>query len=211
MPGKNLIDLAGKPLIAWTIEAAIKSGVFDDIVVSSDDGHILAVASKYDDIITLKRPDHLASDTATTTDAVAHALEELEARGTRAHDVVVVLQPTSPLRQAEDIIAAFKQFVHGQSPALVSVCELDHPIEWSGTLDSNGRLTGLSSALHRSQDYKKRYRLNGAIYICHRDDIQFGGPLLTGEPLAYVMPRSRSLDIDTSIDFKLCELILNDD
>lgn len=211
LPGKNLIDLAGKPLIAWTIEAAIKSRVFDDIVVSSDDEHILAVASKYDDIITLKRPDHLASDTATTTDAVAHALEELEGRGTRAHDVVVVLQPTSPLRQAEDITAAFNQFRHDQSATLVSVCELDHPIEWSGTLDSNGHLTGLNDSLRRSQDYEKHYRLNGAIYICRRENVQVGSALITGVPLAYVMPHLRSMDVDTRLDLKLCELILNDD
>lgn len=208
LAGKNLIDLAGKPLIAWTIEAAIESGIFDSIVVSSDEEQILAVASKYDDIIALKRPDYLASDTATTTDAVAHALEELEDRGIWAW-VVTVLQPTSPLRLAEDITAAFSQFLDGQSAMLVSVCELDHPIEWSGTLDTNSRLIGLNNSLHRSQDYEKRYRLNGAIYICRRKNVQVGSPLITGAPLAYVMPRSRSLDIDTSLDLKLCELILN--
>lgn len=210
LPGKNLIDLAGKPLIAWTIEAAIKSGVFDDIVVSSDDEHILAVASKYDDIITLKRPDHLASDTATTTDAVAHAIDALEDREIRAN-VVTVLQPTSPLRRAEDITAAFKQFLEHKNETLVSVCELDHPIEWTGTVDSNSCLTGLSDSLHRSQDHEKRYRLNGAIYICRREKVQAGGPLITSPPLAYIMPRIRSLDVDTSLDLKLCELILNDD
>lgn len=210
LPGKNLINLAGKPLIAWTIEAAIESGVFEGIVVSSDDEHILAVASKYDDIITLKRPDHLASDTATTTDAVAHALEELEGRGIRAQ-VVTVLQPTSPLRLAEDITAAFNQFLKHQSETLVSVCELDHPIEWSGTLDSDGRLTGLNNSLNRSQDYEKRYRLNGAIYICYRKNIQEDSSLITVAPLAYVMPISRSLDVDTPLDLKLCELILDND
>lgn len=209
LPGKNSLNLAGKPLIAWTIEAAIKSGVFEDIVISSDNDHILALASKYDNIITLKRPDHLASDTATTTDAVAHALEELESRGTRA-DVVAVLQPTSPLRRAEDITAAFNQFLDHQSATLVSVCELDHPIEWTGTLDSNGHLTGLNDSLFRSQAYAKQYRLNGALYICRREYIKEGSPLITAAPLAYVMPRLRSLDVDTSLDLQLCELILKD-
>lgn len=210
LPGKNLIKLAGKPLIAWTIEAAIESATFDEIVVSSDDNRILAEASKYDNIITLNRPDYLASDTATTTDAVAHALDELEDRGIRFH-VVAVLQPTSPLRKAEDITAALGQFLEHQGEILVSVCELDHPLEWSGALDSNCRLVGLHNSLHRSQDYEKRYRLNGAIYICRRENIQAGKPLIAEAPLAYVMPRLRSLDIDTSLDLKLCELILNND
>lgn len=210
LPGKNLMDLGGKPLIAWTIEAAIKANVFDAVVVSSDDDRILEVAATYTDVVALKRPNHLASDTATTVDAVAHTLDELEENGMR-FNVVAVLQPTSPLRRAEDIGAAFKLFFDHQRATLVSVCELEHPIEWSGTLDGNDRLTGLSNSLRRSQDHKKRYRLNGAIYLCNRENVQAGSSLFTGAPLAFIMPALRSVDIDRLLDMKLCELILKDD
>lgn len=207
LPGKNLMDLGGKPLIAWTIEAAITSDVFETIVVSSDDDRILEVASKYANIVALRRPKHLASDTATTTDAVLHALSRLEDKGVWS-DVVAVLQPTSPLRTAEDISAAFSLFLDHQRADLVSVCELDHPIEWSGTLDDDGHLVGLSDLLLRSQDHKKRYRLNGAIYILNSVNVRSGSLLFADAPIAYIMPALRSIDIDTSLDFQLCRLAL---
>lgn len=205
LPGKNLINLGGKPLIAWTIEAAIEAKVFEVIVVSSDDEKILSVASKYPNIVTSERPEYLASDTATTVDTVAHVVSELEEKGTWP-DAIAILQPTSPLRSAGDITAAFELFVQKKS-TVVSVCELEHPIEWSGTLE-NGYLTGLNDSLLRSQDHKKRYRLNGAIYICQRLDISIGTPLIKKGPLAYVMPAGRSVDIDTLFDLELCEFIL---
>jgi len=205
LPGKNLINLGGKPLIAWTIEAAIEAKVFEAIVVSSDDEKILSVASKYPNIVTSERPEYLASDTATTVDTVAHVVSELEEKGTWP-DAIAILQPTSPLRSAGDITAAFELFTQ-QKSTVVSVCELEHPIEWSGTLE-NGYLTGLNDSLLRSQDHEKRYRLNGAIYICDRKSVRVNNPLFTGAPSAYVMPALRSVDIDTSFDLKLCELIL---
>ena len=168
LPRKNLLDLCGKPLIAWSIEAGLKSKYIDKLVVSSDDDKILDIAVEYK-IKGIKRPKKLANDIATTFDAVKHTIDKLE-----SYDYIVLLQPTSPLRNFKHIDESIKLLDQKNADAIISVCEMDHSPLWSNTLDKDGVMDNFlrEGILNkRSQDLEKYYRLNGAIYICKTDKL----------------------------------------
>ena len=199
LPRKNLLDLCGKPLIAWSIEAALKSKYISKVIVSSDDEEILNIAKEYKaDFI--KRPDELASDTATTFDALNHTLENVE-----KYDYVVLLQPTSPLRTEKHIDEAIELLKEKNADAIISVCEVEHSPLWSNTLDENLDMSNFlrDEVLNkRSQDLPKYYRLNGAIYICKTDKLlENKGFFLKENIYAYKMNKKHSVDIDEEIDF----------
>ena len=162
LPRKNILDLCGKPLISWSIEAALKSKYISKVVVSSDDEEILNISSNFGaDII--KRPYELANDTATTFDAIKHTINNLE-----KYDYIVLLQPTSPLRNEKHIDEAIELLEEKQADGIVSVCEMDHSPLWSNTLPEDGNMRGFlrEEILNkRSQDLEKYYRLNGTIYM----------------------------------------------
>lgn len=132
LPRKNVLDLCGKPLITWSIEAGLNSKYIDKVVVSSDDDEILEISRKFG-AETIKRPDELASDTATTFDAIKHTIDNLE-----KYDYIVLLQPTSPLRDQKHIDEAIELLVEKNADAVVSVCEMDHSPLWSNTLPQDG-------------------------------------------------------------------------
>ena len=211
LPRKNVLPLGGKPLIAWTIEAALESRVVGRIVVSSDDSEILEIAQEYAarGVVAYRRPDELGSDLANTADVVLDTIEAQKRVGYPA-DTVVLLQPTSPLRTGADIAEALK--LYQQEPSgrsLVSVCEVDHPTAWTGTIDQDNTLRGLDLSVKRSQDYQKEYRLNGALYVASVQTLLESGSLFTDELKAYVMPRSRSVDIDEREDFDFCSVLVS--
>jgi CMP-N,N'-diacetyllegionaminic acid synthase len=163
LPRKNVLDLAGKPLIAWTIDAAKSSKYIDSIVVTSDDAEILQVAKDLS-VDTIKRPVELASDTATTFDAIEHTIQQVHGK----YDFVILLQPTSPLRTAKHIDEAIELLAHRNTDAVISVCETDHSPLWSNTISKDGSLEGFISEdikNNRGQDLPFYFRLNGAIYI----------------------------------------------
>ena len=206
LPRKNLLDLCGKPLIAWSIEAALKSKYISKVIVSSDDEEILNIAKEYKaDFI--KRPDELASDTATTFDALKHTLENVE-----KYDYVVLLQPTSPLRTEKHIDEAIELLKEKNADAIISVCEVEHSPLWSNTLDENLDMSNFlrDEVLNkRSQDLPKYYRLNGAIYICKTDKLlQNKGFFLKENIYAYKMNKKHSVDIDEEIDFIIAEKLM---
>ena len=206
LPRKNLLDLCGKPLIAWSIEAALKSKYISKVIVSSDDEEILNIAKEYKaDFI--KRPDELASDTATTFDALKHTLENVE-----KYDYVVLLQPTSPLRSEKHIDEAIELLKEKNADAIISVCEVEHSPLWSNTLDENLDMSNFlrDEVLNkRSQDLSKYYRLNGAIYICKTDKLlQNKGFFLKENIYAYKMNKKHSVDIDEEIDFIIAEKLM---
>ena len=208
LPRKNVLDLAGKPLIAWTIEAAKNSSYIDKIVVTSDDNEILQVASNHGaDVIV--RPAELANDTATTFDVIKHAIENKSGH----FDYVVVLQPTSPLRNSMHIDEAIELLFEKQADGIISICEAEHSPLWSNTLPDNGNLDNFildKIKKTRSQDLPKYYRLNGAIYICNSVALLFQNSLmLDKQSFAYVMDVDSSVDIDTLHDFELvkCKLL----
>ncbi|UZD64733.1 cytidylyltransferase domain-containing protein [Marinobacter sp. AN1] len=171
LPRKNVLPLAGKPLICWTIEAALEARLNAKIVVTSDDREILGLAQQYESqgIIAHKRPDHLASDTAATASALTDVVEAQEGAGFTPH-TIILLQPTSPLRNASDIVASLDLFHStGCHDTVVSVCEVDHPTAWVGTMASNSVFANTKLSEMRSQEYAKEHRLNGAIYISRAD------------------------------------------
>lgn len=203
LPRKNIIELAGKPLIAWTIEACLNSKYITKTIVSSDDDEILTVSRKYG-ADTIKRPIELASDVSPSEPIIEHTLEGLEER----FEYVVFLQPTSPLRGSEDIDTAMDFFLNSDSTALISVCEIDNKVLKALKINSNGYIEGISNNEYpfmRRQDLPKVYMPNGAIYIITTDSFVENRKLFTDKTVAYEMDALHSLDIDSKIDLDEAE------
>jgi len=205
LPRKNILNLCGKPLIAWSIEAGLNSKYIDKVVVTSDDDEILNISEEFGTEI-IKRPDELASDTATTFDAIKHTIENM-----KKYDYIILLQPTTPLRNEKHIDEAIEILESKNADAAISVCEMDHSPLWSNTLDESLSIEGFlkDEVLNkRSQDLEKYYRLNGAIYICKTENLLEEKSFFLKENIfAYVMDRKSSVDIDEEIDFKIAEVL----
>ncbi|MEO8310838.1 MAG: acylneuraminate cytidylyltransferase family protein [Caldimonas sp.] len=200
LPGKNILPVAGRPLLAWTADAALGARDIDRVVVSSDDAAILA-AARACGVDALPRPAALASDTAATIDVVLHVLDVLP-----GFDVIVLLQPTSPLRNAGDVDAALARFAASGAPACVSVSEAAQSPYWMYRLDDDQTLRPIVDApaeATRRQDLPPVYALNGAIYIADVAWLRRGRAFVSRETVAHVMPAERSLDIDSAGDFEV--------
>lgn len=211
LPRKNLLDLNGKPLIAWTIEQAIESGIGDMILVSSDDLEILEIARFYSNynVIAYQRSESLSTDTATTMDVILDVIKTQKSSGVIAENLVL-LQPTSPLRTSEDITFAHNLYdSHIERNSVVSVCKLEHPTAWAGVIDESGHFKSNLSKSKRSQDYVQEYRPNGAIYICCVKKILKNKSIFSKHIIPFIMPLERSIDIDELIDFQICEYLIS--
>lgn len=208
LPRKNILDLQGKPLIAWSIKAAINSRYIDKVIVTSDDEEILQIAKQYGSDI-IKRPNELSSDTATSFDAIRHTIENVE-----HFDYIVLLQPTSPLRTSQHIDEAIEQLHDKNADAIISVCEMDHSPLWSNTLPKSDDMSHFlrdEVKNKRSQDLEQYYRLNGAIYISNTEKLLKEKSFMLKENIyAYKMDKRYSIDIDEEIDFKIAEVLIND-
>jgi N-acylneuraminate cytidylyltransferase len=208
LPKKNILDLCGKPLITYTVDAGLKSKYIDMVAVSSDDECILKI-SKELGAKTIKRPKELAGDMATTYDTVRHAVENLE-----KYDYVVLLQPTSPLRNEGHINEAIELLIKKRADAVISICETEHSPLWSNVLPEDGDMSCFmrDEILNkRSQDLEKYYRLNGAIYICKTDRLlENDSFFLKSNIFAYKMDRKSSVDIDEEIDFIMSEILMRE-
>lgn len=210
LPGKNILPLAGKPLIVYTIEAALASGVFDYVLVSTDSTEIADVARDAGAAVPFLRPPHLATDEAKGIAVLHHAMAWCQAAGMR-FSWVMVLQPTSPLRSPEDIRNACSLMLERQAQAVVSVCEVDHHPWLSNSLPEDGCMEGFLRPEVRTanrQELPKYYRLNGAIYLAEWDFIRCRDHWYGLRTYAYVMPRIRSVDIDDALDFALAEVLV---
>ena len=207
LPRKNILDLSDKPLIAWSIEAGLKSKYIDKLLVSSDDEEVLEIANKFGSD-TLKRPDELAGDTSTSLDAIKHSITSFE-----RYDYVMLLQPTSPLRNDKHIDEAIELLEQKDADAVISVCEMSHSPLWCNTLDDSLSMTSFlkDQVLNkRSQDLEKFYRLNGAIYLCKTEKLlKENSFFLKDNIFAYVMDRKSSIDIDEQIDLELASLYVH--
>lgn len=208
LPRKNVQLICGKPLIAWTIEAAKNCRLFDTILVSSDDEETLRIAADFG-VTPLPRPAELASDTATTLDVVLHVLDNQKLNG-RTFDSVALLQATSPLRDAQDIRSAYAKYRDEAASCVVSVSPVEHPPEWCMELDAHANIDKFAEKLRtgRSQDFPPRFRLNGAICITNVDFLLRTKSFFPSPAFAYVMEPEKSIDIDTAIDFELCRCLL---
>ena len=213
LPWKNIRPLAGKPLLAYTAEAARACKMLDAIVLSTDCEEVAAVGRTWGIEAPFLRPPHLASDQAQTAPVLCHAVEWFEATQGCRVSAVVTLQPTTPLRNPQDIDHAVNQFVQYEPKAdsLISVCkagvrhpltlyEVDEPYLASFTLGKNPTT--------RRQEFACIYLRNGSIYITNRDYLFENGRVVSDQPLFYEMPRCRSINIDDLFDFTLAELFL---
>ncbi|OAA18901.1 cytidylyltransferase domain-containing protein [Kosmotoga sp. DU53] len=207
---KNIRLLNNKPLLAYTIEAAKKSGIFDRIIVSTDSEKIAAVALKYGAEVPFMRPKELATDTASSMDVLIHTIELLQESGD-IYDYVVLLQPTSPLRTSQDIVEAANLLIEKNANSVVSVCKVGHSPLWSNTLPEDLSLKDFirpEIKNLRRQDLPIFYRLNGAIYIAKVSYILETKDFFGQGSYAYIMPVNRSVDIDTEFDLALAEVLL---
>lgn len=209
IPGKNIIDVAGKPLIAWTIEAAKASKYIDRLILSSDDDAIMDVAVQWGCEAPFKRPDDLAKDDTPGIAPILHALSMLP-----AFDFIVLLQPTSPLRRAADIDGCIERCITQQANCCVSVTEQDKSPFWMYYIDSKGLLEPVISTTNniavRRQELPVVYALNGAIYVARCEWLTINKSFLSPETIAYPMLKEYSVDIDTWIDLQLAELLLKE-
>jgi CMP-N,N'-diacetyllegionaminic acid synthase len=212
LPRKNVLELNSKPLIAWSIEAGLESHYIDEVMVTTDDDEIAEVSKKYGATVPFKRPEKLADDYAARPEVIKHTIEFYQNELGKQFDYLVFLQPTSPLRDANDIDNAIEFMFEKNGDAVVSVCELEHPIHWSGTLleDKNmSKFLDNVAVQSRSQDLEKYYRLNGAIYICDVQKFLDEGCVFLKENIfAFEMAQEESVDIDTRLDFKIAEILM---
>ena len=211
LPRKNIKLLSGKPLIAWTIEQAKKSSYLDKIVVSTDDKEIADISKKYGAEVPFSRPKELATDDAKSIDAIFHALEWLR-QNREVYDIVVMLQPTSPLREAEDIDKAIELLMSKDAEGVVSVCRAEHPPLWSNTIPEDGCMKNfLAKKIMNTprQALPVYYRLNGAVYLGYCDYLKKIKGFFGDKTYAYIMPSGRSTDIDTEMDFDFVEYFMS--
>ncbi len=209
IPRKNIKLLNGKPLIYYTINEAQKSKHICRCFVSTEDEEIAWVAKQYGAEV-VPRPMGLAQDDTPSFPVYQQAVKYLEKTGISHPDIVVILQPTSPLRIVEDIDGAIGKFLKVDCYSVVSVCEVEYPTEWMYKLqgDKLEPLVGGGNRTTRRNDVIRVYRLNGAVYVTARDIIMKQSSLIGDDTRAYIMPLERSVDIDTELDFMLAELLI---
>jgi CMP-N,N'-diacetyllegionaminic acid synthase len=207
LPGKNIMNLHGKPLLAWTIEEAQKSKYIDRIILSSDDEEIIRVAREWGCEVPFVRPMELAQDHTPGIDPILHAIQFCA-----GYDYVVLLQPTSPLRTVEDIDGCISFCLDNQASACVSVTAVDKSPYWMYTLNSSYQLSPLiqtDNLIARRQDLPEIWALNGAVYVSNTTWLVQSKTFLTEDTLGFVMPMERSMDIDSKMDFDLAEFLLS--
>ena len=211
IPRKNIRTLAGKPAISWTIECALISKQFERVIVSTDDAEIANISKQSGAEVPFLRPHELASDTATSLDVVLHTLNWLEHHGSIKPDFVMLLQPTSPLRETSDIQRAMDLIRNANAHAVVGVCPAVHPPHWLRKIDAEGRIQNwLAEEANRRQDSEVLYQINGSIYLINRYILEKERTFFPEDTRALIMPQERSIDIDTPWDFYLADLILKD-
>lgn len=209
LPEKNIKQLMGKPLIAYTIECVLKSKYVDRVIVSTDSKEIAEVALKYGAEVPFMRPDYLASDTAMAVDNYIYTIDRLEKDSGSKINEFMVLQPTSPLRAVEDIDGATEMFFSKKADSVISYTKEAHPVYWHKFIDENNKLVDIfESTIVNRQELKISYYPNGAVYI-FRTKLIRQKKYYSHETYAFIMPRNRSVDIDYQEDFDYAEFLMN--
>lgn len=197
LPGKNVRPLAGRPMVAWTLEACREARVLDRVVVSTDDPHVAEIATEMGFSPPFRRPDHLSGAKASVIDAVEHALRTLDEQW----DYVVLLQPTSPLRLGSDIDAAVRLCHDSGASSVIGVSPVLKPQTFYGRVAGDG--------LFRPESPRpdEPVVINGAVYVGRPDSLLARRGFVGADTLAYVMPPERGWDVDTAFDFAVCEAL----
>lgn len=208
VPRKNIRQLSGKPLIAWTIEEAKKSKYIDRLVVSTDDMEIAEIAQQWGGEVPFMRPSSLSQDHTPGIEPVLHAISTLP-----DYEYIVLLQPTSPLRTSEDIDECLEQCLGQDANACVSVTMTDKSPYWMYHLSDECELQPVvipDKPILRRQDAPNVFVLNGAVYVAKTSWLKETKSFLHKETIGYVMPKERSVDVDTELDFCILETIIRE-
>lgn len=204
IPGKNIKAFAGKPLLGWTIESALGSKYIDRLVVSTDDINIARVAKKFDAPVPYMRNKKYATDEAKAALPVLEAIEKIP-----GYDIIILLQPTSPLRETSDIDRAIELFSEISPYSIVSVTPNAKPFEWLLTMDQDYLLSSVVDKISNSRQKSEQiFALNGAIYIIYTHEFMKHKKFISETSYGYVMPPEKSIDIDTPFDFELAEYFM---
>ncbi|MCM3079671.1 cytidylyltransferase domain-containing protein [Brevibacillus invocatus] len=209
VPQKNIRYLSGKPLIAWTIQEAKKSNYIDRIVVSTDDERIAEVANSWGAEVPFMRPPELAQDNTPGMAPILHAMKMIP-----GYDYIVELQPTSPLRTVEDIDSCLEQCIEQNVDSCVSVTLTDKSPYWMYSLSECKELIPVitkNNTITRRQDSPDVFVLNGAVFVAKSAWLEHTGNFLHEETIGFVMPKERSIDLDTTLDFALAEAIIKEE
>lgn len=210
---KNIISLAGKPLMYYTIKAALNSGCFEEVMVSTDSEKYAGIARGFGANVPFLRSKEMSGDSASSWDTVREVLLNYEKTG-KKYKYVALLQPTSPLRDAEDIKNVFKFLNKAGANNAVTVTETDHPVQWCFKLPGSGMMDEMAASPYnymRRQELEKYYRENGAMYLVNarkimKKDYNFYADKCAG----YIMQREKSIDIDTKIDLIIAKTIIEE-
>ncbi len=207
---KNIKPLNGKPLMAYSIRAAILSGCFTTVHVSTDSERYAEIAREYHADVPFLRSAEASSDTASSWQVILETLQKYQELG-QSYDTIALLQPTSPMRSAEDIREGYRLMKEHQAETVVSVCEMEHSPLWCNTLPEDGCMDSFLSGPPRTrQQLKAYYRLNGALYIMSVTSFLKKRILIYDKNCyAYRMPQSCSIDIDSEEDFRLVEFLMS--
>lgn len=205
LPGKNVMPLQGKPLIAWTIEAGLTATCIDRLILSTDDAEISKVALEYGCEVPFARPQEFATDEASSLDVVRHALSQIP-----GFTHFVLLQPTSPLRRASHIDEAFQLMCASDTSACVSMRKSIESPYWMYTIREDGCISPVARDLtsNRKQELPETYIPNGAIFISRIDKFLYEKSFYSNNTIPYLMSFQDSVDIDTPEDFKFVESLL---
>lgn len=211
--GKNFKLINGKPLIAYTIETALQSGVFDHIVVSSDSKDIQNIAVKYGAEVFFTRPAELASDNAAKIPVIRHAFIESEKYYNDKYDILVDLDATSPLRTIDDIKACIDLLIEKKSENVITAMSSRRSPYFNLIERDSSGWWNVSKKLEkefvRRQDAPSCYDMNASIYVWTRDSILHNDSVFNATTELYVMPEERSIDIDSELDFQFVEFLLS--
>lgn len=213
LAGKNIKKLCGKPLVAWTIDAALNSAYLDEIVVSTDSEIIANIARKYGANVPFIRPPELATDSATSFSVIDHCIEYFKQQLGIYYDYIVLLEPTSPLREVTDIDDALKVLMSSNAKSIVGVCKTEsqnpsflYSIDLDGILSPC--LDDTKSNLRR-QDINAVYYLEGTIYISEVDYLIKKMGFYHDKTMGYCVPKWKSFEVDDIVDWCCVEAMLN--
>ncbi|PLX68537.1 MAG: CMP-N-acetlyneuraminic acid synthetase [Denitrovibrio sp.] len=210
LPGKNLLELGGKPLVCHSIDAGLNSEYIDDVVISTEDEAIADVARKCGCKVPFMRPDELATDSAKSIDVIKYALEALIEIGD-IYDYFVLLQPTTPFRDASHIDDCLRMLSDKDADSVVSVTEAEHHTLWMNELPEDMCMKGFirpEAENKNRQDLPKHYRINGGVYAVRCSYMLSTMKLYSDRSYAYLMDNESSIDIDNSLDFELAKLVI---
>ncbi|MFH0473987.1 pseudaminic acid cytidylyltransferase [Kluyvera ascorbata] len=209
IPRKNIKEFCGKPMIAWSIEAACKSGVFDRIIVSTDDEEIANISVNYGAEVPFIRPENLADDFSGTNAVIKHAIEELESQGNKI-DLVCCIYATAPFIQVEDILQGYKNLIENEDVYFsFPVCEFPYPVQRALKLTHSGRIEMFQPEhfSSRSQDLENAYHDTGQFYWGRRDAYLKKFVTFKEYSIPIIIPRKRVIDLDTMEDWELAVIM----